>query len=182
MGFIKHQTLNVAMGVLTCYLVTTAWRTARRGVEERSIFDWAALLVPLAIGATLVADGIATVNSQTGLRDGMPAAPYFVFGSIALLFAAGDVRMLVRRGVSGRQRLTRHLLRMLFALFIASGSLFLARPHLFPAVLRKANIIFLLGILPLLLMIFFRVRFAKAYNKKLAPYAEKTTPYKLRSA
>ena len=109
---------------------------------------------------------------------------YFIFGSVALLFATGDVRMLVRGGVSGTKRLSRHLLRMCFALFIASGSLFLARPHLFPAILRKTNVIFLLGILPLLLMIFwlFRVRFAKAYKKKLLPYAEKATPYKLRSA
>src|SRR5215472_14441801 len=52
LGFMKHQTVNVAMGILTCYLVTTAWITARRRDGETSIFDWAALLVPVVVGVT----------------------------------------------------------------------------------------------------------------------------------
>ena len=90
---------------------------------------------------------------------------------MALLFAAGDVRMLARGGVSDAQRIARHLVRMCFALFIATGSLFLARPHLFPALLRKTHILFLLGILPLILMVFwlFRVLFTKAYEKTSGP-------------
>ena len=101
----------------------------------------------------------------------MPAAPYFIFGSIALLFAVGDIRMLVGGGISGARRLARHLGRMCFALFIASGSLFLARPHLCPVLLRKTGVIFLLGILPLILMVFwlFRVRLTKAHKKPVAP-------------
>ncbi len=171
MGFVKHQTLNVAMGVLTSYLVATAWTTARRKGGEVGSFDWAALLVPLAVGTGLVTNGLQATNSQTGLKDGVPAVAYFIFGSVALLFAAGDIRMLVRRGISGAQRIARHLLRMCFALFIATGSLFLARPHLFPNLLRKTGLIFLLGILPLLLLTFwlFRVRFTNAYKKKSMP-------------
>ena len=171
MGLIKHQTMNVAMGVLTCYLVATAWMAARRRDGEVDIFDWSALLVPLAVGVVLVTYGFAAANSQTGLKGGAPAAAYFIFGSVALLFAAGDVRLLMRGGLSGAQRLVRHLGRMCFGLFIASGSLFLARPHLFPAILRKTNVIFLLGILPLILMIFWliRVRFTKTYKKEPVP-------------
>jgi hypothetical protein len=62
---------------------------------------------------------------------------------------------------------------MCFALFIASGSLFLARPHLFPALLLKTHVIFLLGILPLVLMIFWliRVRFTNTYTRKPMPRA-----------
>lgn len=173
MGFMKHQVLNVSMGVLTCYLVTTAWMTARRRDGGVGIFDWGALLVPLAVGASLVAYGIAAANSQTGLRDRAPAVPYFIFGSVALLFAVGDVRMLVRGGVSGTQRLARHLGRMCFALFIAAASIFLARPHLFPALLRKTGVLFLLSFLPLILMIFWliRLRFANARKNKVAPHA-----------
>ena len=43
---------------------------------------------------------------------------YFFLGSIALLAAVGDVRMLVRGGISGTQRLMRHFWRMCFALFL----------------------------------------------------------------
>lgn len=58
---------------------------------------------------------------------------------------------------------------MCFALFIASASVFLARQHLFPAVLRKTGTLFLLSVLPLLAMIFWLVRvlFTKAYRRRM---------------
>jgi hypothetical protein len=92
-------------------------------------------------------------------------------GSVALLAATGDVRMLVRRGISGTQRIARHLWRMCFALFIAASSIFLARQQIFPALMRKTGALFLLSFLPLILMIFWlvRVRITKAYERKTAP-------------
>jgi hypothetical protein len=176
MGFMRHEALNVAMGILTCYLVITAWRTARRGEEEADIFDWNALMVPLAVGTTFVIKGLQAMHDQPRLHKGVPVPAYFIIGFIALFFAAGDVRMLARGGVFGAQRIARHLGRMCFALFIGSGSLFLARPHLFPALLRKTHVIFLLGILPLILMIFwlFRVRFTNTYKGK--PVAIRQAP------
>ena len=71
-----------------------------------------------------------------------------------------------RGGIFGTQRLARHLWRTCFALFIATASIFLARPQLFPALLTKTHVLFLLGILPLLLMVFWLVRasFTKAFK------------------
>jgi hypothetical protein len=43
-------------------------------------------------------------------------------GSVMLLAAVGDVRMLVGGGVVGAKRIGRHLWRMCFGLFIAAGS------------------------------------------------------------
>jgi uncharacterized membrane protein len=50
LAFMKHQNNNVGGGVLTFYLVATAWVTAKRRDGETSIFDWAALLIPLWAG------------------------------------------------------------------------------------------------------------------------------------
>jgi hypothetical protein len=102
-------------------------------------------------------------------------------GSVMLLAAAGDVRMLVRGGVFGAKRISRHLWRMCFGLFIASGSFFLGgsnRPlrllstvglgkYLSPA-LFNTTLYLVLTILPLILLIFWvvRVRFTNAYNGK----------------
>jgi hypothetical protein len=161
MAFLKSQAGNVIGGVLTFYLVATAWITARRRNGGTGIFDWVALLFALAVGVSIVTLGLEAANSPTGSKDGVPAVMYFVLGSVALLSAAGDVRMLVRGGVFGARRIARHLWRMCFALFIATGSIFLARPQIFPAVLSKTYVPVFLGILPLILMIFwlFRVRF-----------------------
>ncbi len=115
--------------------------------------------------------GVEAASSPTGSKDGLPAGIYFFLGSAALLSAAGDIRMMVGGGVSGAQRIARHLWRMSFALFVASASIFLSRPHLFPAILRRTHVLVLLGILPLVLMIFwlFRVRFTNAYKRMSMP-------------
>jgi hypothetical protein len=171
MAFMRSEMSNVFGGVLTFYLVATAWVTARRKDGGTGIFDWVALLAALAVGAATVTYGIEAANSQTGTKDGVPAGMYFFLGSVALLSAAGDVRLLVRGGLSGAQRIARHLWRMCFALFVASASLFLARPQLFPALLRKTGVLFLLAILPLILMIFWlvRVRFTNPFKRTAAP-------------
>jgi hypothetical protein len=166
LAVVKHQPNNIIGGVLTFYLVATAWTTARRGDGQTSIFDWAGLLAALAVGIVIVARGIEA--AKTGLSDGVPIPMYFVLGSVALLSAAGDGRMLACGGLSGRKRIARHLWRMCFALFIASSSVFLARQQLFPALLRRTGALALLSVLPLLLLIFWfvRVRFANAYKPK----------------
>jgi uncharacterized membrane protein len=60
-GFIKYhltnsqaQLVNFFIGILTFYLVATAWWSARRKDGETGIFDWAGLLVALSVGAAPV--------------------------------------------------------------------------------------------------------------------------------
>jgi len=77
---------------------------------------------------------------------------------VALLALVGDARLLVRGGISGTQRIARHLWRMCFALFIAASSIFLARQHLFPVFMRKMGMLFFLSFLPLILMVYWMVR------------------------
>jgi hypothetical protein len=168
MAIMKSQPGNILGGTLTFYLVATAWMTARRREGKPGILDWGALLVVLAVTVSQLTFGLEAVLSQTGLKFGYPAWPYFFMGSVALFATVGDVRMLVRGGVSGTQRLARHLWRMCFALFIAAASIFLAREEIFPALLRKAGVLSFLSFLPLMLMIFWliRVRFAKAYKSR----------------
>jgi hypothetical protein len=89
-------------------------------------------------------------------------------GSVVLLAVAGDVRMLVRGGVFGRQRVARHLWRMCFGLSIATGS-FLGQRRVI-AFLGGRKIL-LLAALPLIIMIFWliRVRFKNAYRRESVP-------------
>ncbi len=164
---LKHQPGNILGGTFTFYLVTTAWLTARRKDAGTGIFDWGALLIVLAVTATELTLGLEAAISPTGLKYDYSPGPYFFIGSVALLATVGDVRMLVRGGIAGTQRLARHLWRMCFALFIAAASIFLARQQIFPALLQRTGVLVFLSVLPLLLMIFWllRVRLANAYQK-----------------
>ncbi len=172
LAVLKHQNNNVGGGVLTFYLVATAWVTAKRRDGETSIFDWAALLIPLWAGIGGWINGLEAVHSPMGSKYGVPAGMHFFLGSVMLIAAAGDVRMLLRGGVFGVQRIVRHLWRMCFGLFIATGSFFLGQgSKVFPAFILKANVLLIPAILPLVLLIFwlFRVRFTDPYKRKSMP-------------
>jgi uncharacterized membrane protein len=173
LAFMKHQSNNVGGGILTCYLVATAWVTAKRKDGQTSIFDWAALLIPLAAGIGGWISGFEALHSQTGAGDGVPAGMHFFMGSVMLLAAAGDARMLVHGGVFGAQRIVRHLWRMCFGLFIATGSFFLGQGNkVFPSFMRQTNVLLVPAVLPLILLIFwlFRVRFTNAYKRMSLPH------------
>ncbi len=167
LALLKGQPGNVLGGSFTFYLVATAWMTARRRNPGTDTFDWLALLTVLSVATVCIAYGFEAATSPDGMHYGTPAGQYFFLGLVALIALIGDIRMLMHRGIDGTQRLARHLWRMCFALFIASGSIFLARQHLFPAVMRTTGALYFLTFLPLLLMIFWliRVRLATAYKR-----------------
>jgi len=159
---------NVVGGLLACYLVATAWLTARRRNGETNIFDWAAFLFASTVGVLIMTHVVRLATGAVAPKPGVPIGMIFFLGSVALLAAAGDLRMLVRGGVFGRQRIVRHLWRMCFSFFIATGS-FLAQRRVIAFV--GSPKILLLSALPLILMIFWliRVRFTKAYERKSVP-------------
>ena len=184
LAIVRHQPNNIGGGILTVYLIGTAWLTARRRDGETSRFDWIALLIPLLIGILAWKNGLDALRSPTGEKYGVPAGMHLFLGTVCLLAATGDVRMLVRGGVLGSKRIARHLWRMCFGLFIAAGSFFFGpsnRPlrllssvgigqHL-PAAFFSAGLYLVLTILPLILLIFWllRVRFTKAYTTNSIP-------------
>ena len=159
----KHQTPNILAGILTFYLITTAWLTARRRNAKITTLDWVVLLIPLAGGSWIFAAGLEKLLTKHPPDDGVPLGMNFFVGSLMLLAAAGDIRMMVRGGLSGTPRLVRHLWRMSFGLFIATGSFFLGQQQVFPAALRGSLLLTVLAILPLVLLVFWllRVRFRK---------------------
>ncbi len=182
LAVLKHQPGNIGGGILTFYLILTAWLTARRRDGQTSAYDWALLLIPLALGTLTWMSGLQKMRSPVPPEDGVPAGMNFFMGTVMLLAGAGDLRMLLGGGVAGAKRVVRHLWRMCFGLFIAAGSFFLGpsnRPlrllsavglgqHLSPALFGPTLYIFL-SVLPLILLIFwvFRVWFSGAYRKKV---------------
>lgn len=140
-AFLRPNMLNVVVGLLTLYLVSTAWRAARAREVGTALFDRAALLWVLAVGSVGILFGFEAANRPTGSKNGMPAAIYFVFGTVALLHGAADLRMIVGGGVSGTRRVARHLWRMSFALLIATLSFYPGQARLFPQWLRDTKLL-----------------------------------------
>ncbi len=165
LAILKSQTSNVIAAVLTFYLIASAWLAGRRR-DGTDLLDYAGLALCLASATGVLTLGFRAVLSGKGTDNGAPAAMSFLFGGVLLLAAFGDVRVLIRGGISGRPRIVRHLWRMCFGLFIATGSFFLGQPQVFPVWLRGSIYLIVPALLPLPLMIYWlvRVRFKNAYG------------------
>ena len=161
LAIMKSQHGNIVGSILTFYMIGTAWLAGCRRSIGR--LDLAALLVGVGGAAAIITLGVWTLRHPDR---NAPAAMCFFMAAVLLLACGGDVRMLARGGIAGRPRITRHLWRMCFGLFIATGSFFLGQQQVFPAFLRGSIFLTILAVLPFPLMIYWliRVRFRNAYN------------------
>lgn len=150
--------ISVVAGLLTFYLVSTALLTVRRPGWGFPWLDVAASLVGLTAALLGISVGIEGLNSPSGEVDGLPGVMGSIFGTVALLALIGDLRLLLARGVQGKQRLVRHLWRMCLALWIATASFFLGQADEFPASLRNPAFLATPVVLVLLLLIYWTVR------------------------
>jgi uncharacterized membrane protein len=169
LAILKSQTGNIIGSVLTFYMISTAWLAGRRG--NTGPLDWSALFFGVGVAAAILTFAIHSVLIPASADPNAPAAMAFFMGAILLLAVSGDIRMLARRQLAGRQRITRHLWRMCFGLFIATGSFFLGQQQVFPAFLRGSVFLVVLAVLPFPVMIYWliRVRFKNAYRTRPLP-------------
>ena len=86
--------------------------------------------------------------------------PPLVIGTVMLLASFGDLRAIRAGGLQGSRRLARHLWRMCFALFIATGSFFLGQMKFIPEPMRIVPLLLVLAFapIPFLLYWMWRVR------------------------
>src|SRR5215831_15232687 len=138
LAVMKFQPGNILGGTLTMYFVGTSWMTAKRKHLEAGLFDWSACLLAWLLAGVELRWGIEAAMSPGGLKYDYPPGPYFFMGAVALTAGIGDLRLIVRRGIAGTQRL--------------------ARQQLFPVFLRKTGALILLSIAPLLVMMYWLIR------------------------
>ncbi|HJU90207.1 MAG TPA: hypothetical protein VJ672_12480 [Gemmatimonadaceae bacterium] len=157
------EAINVPAGVLTSYLVITSLTTVRPLANGSRWLHATAMLIALGVGiATLVFGMEAIANG--GMRKGMPAFPFFMFGVVALLGVAGDVRILRSGPLKGAIRVARHLWRMSFALFIAAMSFFIGQAKVIPEPIRIPGLLALPVVAVLVTMLYWmwRVRIRRS--------------------
>ena len=153
-----HQVGNVVAGVFAFYLVATAWRTVRAPEKSVGRFEIVAFLAILAGALTLVSIGVIASLSPKGGFEGYAAILYYVLGALAAFAAALDLKVILRGGVSGVSRIARHIWRMCFAFFFATGSFFLGQQKVMPLFMHGSIVLWVLGLAPLGFMLFWLIR------------------------
>ena len=146
-----------AGGILVCYFVLTAWMTVRRRDGRAGWIEKAACAAALATAALMAWSGFTGATTPAG------SGPVFALAGVCLLAGLGDLRA-VLRDLSPVQRISRHLWRMCFAFFIATGSFFLGQQDVLPRAVRGSPILFVPAFAPFAIMAFWllRLRFGKA--------------------
>jgi len=149
------------VGIFVCYFILTSWVTARRRDGTTGRFEAFASLVALG-SAAAIAWGAVTGSSTTPAGQG----PLYFFAALFVLAGFLDLNAYLRRKLTPTQRLSRHLWRMLFAFFIATGSFFLGQQDVLPRAVRGSPILFILAFAPIAVMAFWlvRLRLAKRFR------------------
>ena len=148
-------------GAFTAYLVFTAFTTVKPLVGPNAhVTNVALMLVAFVVALTQLTFGVIAVNNPVR---GVPTPMIFFIGTVALLAAVGDWRLLRAGSITGTRRLARHLWRMCFGLFIASGSFFLGQAKFLPKAMRITPLLLALGIAPLIVLLYWmwRIRLRK---------------------
>ena len=159
-------------GIMVCYFVATSWVTARRRDGTTGRFEIIACAAALGMAALMVWGALAG-SATTPVGPG----PVFILGGVCLLAGLLDLNAILRAKLTPAQRIARHLWRMCFAFFIATGSFFLGQQQVFPQALRGSPILFVLAFAPFAVMAFWlvRVRLGKRLRRALETLAERPT-------
>jgi uncharacterized membrane protein len=137
LALMHHDLISIVPSMLTFYLVASGWRTIAAARADASSADHALTLLAMLAAATGFALGFHTANMPSGFDDkGFPSTVYFVFASVALLAAGGDIYLVAAGPARGVRRLVRHVWRMAVAMFIATTSLFQGQEQVFPKSLQ----------------------------------------------
>jgi hypothetical protein len=148
------QRPNFVAGIMALYLLISGAMAARRRDLKAGAPEVIGLIVALAITAAGVIFMRMGQESPSGTVDGSPPQAFLLFTIAGAFAAAGELHVLIRKQVSNVSRIARHLWRMCFSLFIASGSFFLGQMQVFPEALQDSVLLYVLALAPLPIMLF----------------------------
>lgn len=158
-GMYENTPSQVFAGLIAAYLVFTAMTTVRPlpGIGQR-----------INVALMVLAFGYSVLSLYGGVNEwldpsvkvvGRPrVVPPLVIGSVILLAAIGDLRAIRAGGLQGSRRLARHLWRMCFALFVATGSFFLGQMKFIPEPVRILPLVLALAFAPIPFLLYWMWR------------------------
>ena len=158
-GTYESRPGQVFGGLLAAYLVFTAMTTVKPlpGIGQR-----------MNVALMVLAFGYAVASLHGGVNEWLDPAvkvvgrprvvPPLVIGSVMLFAAIGDLRAIRAGGLRGSRRLARHLWRMCFGLFIATGSFFLGQMKFIPQPVRIVPLLLVLAFAPILFLFYWMWR------------------------
>ena len=158
MGISLYEGKSVSGGAFTAYFILTAFTAVRALPALGRRTDIILMVLAFAFAAGTYSDAVTALGRPGQQLNGAPAGMLFFLGTVMLLAATGDFRMIRASGIQGTRRIARHLWRMCFGLFIASGSFSAQLLKLMPPQLNSMPMVLLLGGGPLVVLLYWMWR------------------------
>ncbi len=159
---------NTVAAILALYLLLTGIGAARRRQFKASNSERIGVFAALLITAMGIWFAFDAAFGATGTVDGTMPEAFAVFIVTGVFAVYGDARVLNRGKLTGAERVKRHLWRMCASFFIASGSFFVGQPQVFPGWFNETPLPNILSFAPILIMIFFLVRYSRTPKRASA--------------
>ena len=158
-GAYENRPGQVFGGLLATYLVFTALTTVKPLPGIGQPVHVALMVLAFACGLASVYGGVTEWLDPTVEVIGRPrVVPPLIIGIIITLAALGDLRAIRAGGLRGSRRLARHLWRMCFGLFIATGSFFLGQIKFIPEPVRILPLLLALSFAPIAFLVYWMWR------------------------
>jgi hypothetical protein len=156
--FITPVIPNIMGGGVTLYLTSTAWLTVWQRPGETGRLDIAAMIWGLAVAAAGFTFAALAMQTPKGMLDGFPSRFFLIFSTVAVLGALADFRMINRGGLKGSARTTRHLWRMMTAMFFATTSFFAGQAKLFSPAVRESGVLMVPIVLVIVMFFYWLIK------------------------
>lgn len=164
-AIIRGVPLSMLNGLVLCYFVLSAMNTVWQGANKTNNIDKALFVFVTLITTAFAWYSYKTTQVEGGELGGFAIQAYVFFGSIMALCCVADYRYIKRGGLSGQRKLTRHLWRMFFPLFMSTAAFFLGQAKLLPESLQRIEFL----LLPVALVILSAFYWLIKVNKQKQP-------------
>ena len=153
-----YEGKSIAGGAFTAYFVFTAFTAVRSLPTVGRKTEIAFMILAFTFSAFTYRDAFTALARPRHSLNGVPAGMLFFLGTVMLLASVGDFRMIRAGGIEGTRRIARHLWRMCFGLFIASGSFSAQVLKMVPPQFNSLPMVLLLGGGPLVVLLYWMWR------------------------
>lgn len=158
-GVYENRPSQVFAGLVAAYLVFTAMTTVKPLAGIGKPINAVLMVAAFVYAVASLYGGVTEYLDPTIEVVGRPrVVPPLVGGAVILLAAIGDLRAIRAGGLRGSRRLARHLWRMCFALFVATGSFFLGQMKFIPEAVRLVPLLLVLAFTPILFLFYWMWR------------------------
>ncbi|GEM_PF-1211361 len=172
-AYLKNSIDDMMLGAIVLYTVFTAWLAAHHKKNETGLLEVTALI-------WVVGFGIIAFAISLGWQEVIAPFAYLMWGGLAILLALGDIRNLYHSGLSGTQRIIRHVWRIGFSLVWAALAFTDKIVKMVGANLKSMQgeeLLFIVAIPTMLILItivYWIIKILFFSRDKLAPYASPT--------